>query len=88
MSRLEGLTFVLQLPTSTVFHIKLLVKLFGYFKDATGRQKIIVISPEDIGEISGKGDNTDDWLDNYPDVLEDIYEGLSEPRGLPLRTAV
>ena len=33
-------------------HIKRLVNIFGYLKNATGGQKIIIITPEDIREIS------------------------------------
>ena len=69
-------------------HIKRLVKVFDYFKDAAGRRKIIVISPEDIRYISGKGDNTSDWMGKYPGEKEDIYEVLTEPRGKPLSKKV
>ena len=43
-----------------------LVKIFGYLKSVTGRRKIIVVLPEDIEEINGKGSNTKDWLEKYP----------------------
>ena len=43
-------------------HISWLVKIFGHLQRVTGRRKSIVISPEDMYEISGKGDNTKDWL--------------------------
>ena len=66
------------------YHIKRLVNIFGYLQDTTRRRNIIVISPEDIREISGKGSNTEDWLDNYPDTTEEIYEGLPEMKGNPL----
>ena len=41
-------------------HLNWLVKIFGYLQDATGRRISIVISPEDIRDISGKGANTED----------------------------
>ena len=39
-------------------------------------------------EISGKGDNNAYWLEKYPGVSEEIYEGLPETRGNPLSTTV
>ena len=39
-------------------HIKRLVKIFGYLQKNTRRWKSIFILPEDITEVSGKGDNT------------------------------
>ena len=69
-------------------HLKRLVNIFGYLKDATGIHKSIVISLEDIREISGKGDNTADWLDKYPDTSDDIDEGFPELRGSTLSTTV
>ena len=62
-------------------HLKRLVKIFGYLQNTTGRWKIIGILPEDIMEISGKGSNTADLLENYPGASEDIYEGIPDPRG-------
>ena len=67
-------------------HLKRLVKIFGHLQDATGRCKSIVILPEGIREINGKGDNTTYFLENYTDVTEDIDEGLPEPRDRPLIT--
>ena len=64
------------------------MKTSGYLQSVTGRLKSIVVSPEDIEEISGKGDNMKYWLEKYPGVSEDIDEGLPEPRGHPLRTVV
>ena len=61
---------------------------FDYFQNATVRRKIIVISPEDIREISGKGANAVNWLENYPNASEDIDEGLPDPRGPPHSTMV
>ena len=49
-------------------HLKPLVKIFGYLKNATGRRESIVILSENIREISGKVDNTDDWLEKYPNT--------------------
>ena len=39
-------------------HLKRLVKIFGYLQNPTGRRKSIVILPEEITDVSGKGDNT------------------------------
>ena len=64
------------------------MKIFGYFQNAAGRRKIIVISPEDIRDISGKGTNTADWMEKYPGVTEDIDEVLTDPWGKPLSTKV
>ena len=69
-------------------HLNCQVNIFGYVQDNTGRRKSIVISPEDIREISVKAYNTAYWLDNYPDVTEEIDEGLPDPRGRPLSTTV
>ena len=69
-------------------HLKWLAMIFDYFQDTTGRQKSIVISPDYIRETSGNRANTVDWLEKYPKEMEDIYEGLPEPRGHPLITAV
>ena len=69
-------------------HISRLVKIFCYFKIVTGRRKGIVVLSEDIEEISCKGDSMKDWLEKYPRVSEYIYEGLPEPRGIPLSTSV
>ena len=57
-------------------------------EDANGRRKSIVISPEDIRKISGKGANNSDWLEKYLYDMEEIDEGLPEPRGCPLSTTV
>ena len=62
-------------------HIKQLVNIFGHFQDAIRKQKSIVISPEDISEISGKVANTVYWLDKYPDAAEGVDEGLPDTRG-------
>ena len=64
------------------------MKVLGYLQDATGRQKIIVILPEDIREISGKGANTADWLEKYLNAMEKIDEGLPDTRGNPRSTTV
>ena len=69
-------------------HLSRLVKLFGYLQSVTGRRKSIVVLPEDIEEIIDKGANTKEWLEKYPVELEDIDEGLPEPKGRPLITAV
>ena len=69
-------------------HLSWLVKIFGYLQSVTGRRKSIVLAPEDIEEIIGKGANVKDWLDKYPGALEDIDEVLPEPRGRPLRNSV
>ena len=47
-----------------------------------------MVSAEDIGEIKGKVTDTKLWLENYPDAMEEIDEGLPEPWGEPLRTPV
>ena len=57
------------------------MKIFGYLQNATGRQKSIIISPEDIRNISGKGSNTADWLDKHPDTKKEINEGLLDLQG-------
>ena len=69
-------------------HLKWLAMIFDYFQDTTGRQKSIVISPDYIRETSGNRANTVDWLEKYPKEMEDIYEGIPEPRGHPLSTMV
>ena len=38
-------------------HISWLLNIFGYFQSVNRRRKSIVVSPEDIEEISGKADN-------------------------------
>ena len=51
-------------PFSAAFmegHLSWLVNILGCLRSVTGRRKIIVISPEDIEEISGKGVNVKDW---------------------------
>ena len=42
------------------------MKIFGYLQSITGRREIIVVLPEDIEEIIGKGDNMKYWLEKYP----------------------
>ena len=69
-------------------HLSRLVKIFGYLKSVTGRRKIIIVSPEDIEEISVKGSNVKYWLKKYPDTSEDIDEGIPDPRGRPIITLV
>ena len=69
-------------------HISQLVKIFGYLQIFPGRRKGIFVSPEDIEDISGKGDNVKYWLEKYPGASKEIDEGLSEPSGSPLRTSV
>ena len=69
-------------------HVSWLVNIFVYLKSVTGRRKSIVILPEDIEEISVKGDNVKDWLEQYPDTSEDICEGITDPRGRPFITSV
>ena len=65
-----------------------LVKIFGYLQSVTGIWKSIVIQPEDIENISGKGANVKYWLEKYPNTSEDIDEVLPEPRGYPISTSV
>ena len=67
-------------------HLKRLVSTFGYLQNVSGKRKIVVVLLEDIGDISGQGDNTKYWLEKYPSVTEEIDEGLPEPRGRPLST--
>ena len=69
-------------------HLKRLVKIFGYLQHATGGRNIIVISPDYMMDISGKGTNNSDWIEKSPDATEYINEGLPEPRGSPLSTTV
>ena len=69
-------------------HIKRPVKIFGYFQNAAGKRKSIVISPYDIRDISVKGSNTTDWMKNYHGVTEDIYEVLTNPQVKPLSTKI
>ena len=52
------------------------------------RRKSIVVLPEDIEEIIDKGSNMKDWVEKYPVELEDIDEGLPDPKGRPLSTEV
>ena len=47
-------------------HFSRLVNIFGYLQIVTGRFKCIVVSLEDIEEISGKGANVKYWLEKYP----------------------
>ena len=65
-----------------------MVKIFGYLQTVPEKRKRIFVLPEEIGEISGKGANTKDWLENYPGASEEIDEVLPEPWGRPLRTTV
>ena len=51
-------------------------------------RKSIVVSAEDIGEVSGEGSNFKVWLEKYPDAAEEIDEGLPEPRGNPISSTV
>ena len=57
----------------------MLVKIFGYLKHATGRRKSIIISLEYMRDISSKGYNTTDCMENYPDTMKGIDEELPEP---------
>ena len=52
------------------------------------RKKVRLGMEQVIREISGKGANTEDWLENYPIVSEYIDERLPQPRGIPLSTNV
>ena len=47
-----------------------------------------MVSAEDIGDIKVKGADTKLWLEKYPNVSEEIDEGLPEPQGQPLSTTV
>ena len=38
------------------------VNIFGYLQSVPGKRKCVVVSPEDIEEISGKGVNVIYWL--------------------------
>ena len=69
-------------------HLKRLVKIFGYLQNVSGKHKIVVVLPDNTGEISGKGVNIKDWLENYQGATEEIYEGLLEPQGCRLSTLV
>ena len=69
-------------------HLTWLVNIFGYLQNVHGKRKSIAVFTEDIGEISGEGANTKDWLDKYPVATEDIDEVLPEYWGYPLSTAV
>ena len=62
-------------------HLSRLVKIFGYFQRVTGRRKSIIVSPEYIEDITGKGANVKGWLKKHPGASEDIDKGLPEPRG-------
>ena len=44
--------------------------MFGFLKSVCGKRKGIVISPEDIEDISGKGANMKYWLEKYLGVSE------------------
>ena len=69
-------------------HITQSINIFGYLQSVPGKLKGIVVSPEYIEEISGKGANIKDWLEKYPGASEEIDEVLPEPRGRPLSTTV
>ena len=69
-------------------HLSRLVMIFDYLQNVTGRRKSIVVSPQDIYEISGKGAKIKYWLEKYPKASENIYKGLPYHRGSPLSTAV
>ena len=69
-------------------YLRRLVKIFGYLQNATGSQESIVILPKVYKGDQWKGFNTLYWLDNYPDLSENINERLPEPRGRPLSTTV
>ena len=69
-------------------HLTRLVNIFGYLQCVPGRRKIIVVSPEDIGDTSGKGANVKYGLENYPGASEEIEDPPLEPRGLPFRNTV
>ena len=64
------------------------MKIFGYLQSVYGRRKVIVVSPEDIEEISVKVANVKYWLENIPGESEEIDEGLPYPWGRPLITSV
>ena len=51
-------------------HLKRLVNIFGYLQTVPAKRKSIFVSPEDIGDISGKGANTKYWLEKYPTATE------------------
>ena len=53
-----------------------------------GGGKLFFISPEGIREISGKGANTEYWLEKYPDATEEIDEGITDPQRSPLSNTV
>ena len=53
-------------------HLSRLVKIFGYLKSVNGRHKSIVALPEDIEEISGKGDNMKYWLEKYTETSDTV----------------
>ena len=72
---LEDFTFVFSLTSLNRFlaapkevYLSRLMDIFGYSQNLTGRRKIVVILPEDIDEISGKGANVKYWFKNYPDL--------------------
>ena len=57
-------------------HLTLLVNIFGYLQIVPGKSKGIIVSPEYIEDISGKGDNVKDRLETYPGSTEEIDDGL------------
>ena len=64
------------------------MKIFGYLQSVSGRRRGIVFFLYDIEEISGNGANVKYWLENYTGALDDIDEGLPEPRERPLSTSM
>ena len=69
-------------------HLTFLVKIFGYLQNFSGECRSIAVLPEYIGDISGKGANTKDWLEKGPGDTEEIDDVLPDPRGHPLSTSV
>jgi len=69
-------------------HLKRLIKVFGYLQTVSAERKSIVVSSEDIREVVGEGCNYKEWLEKYPDAMEEIDEGLPEPRGEPITSTV
>ena len=48
-------------------HLSRLVNIFGYLQTVSGRRKCIVVLPEDIYDISGKGVKVKYWLERTPE---------------------
>ena len=65
-----------------------MVNIFGDLKHATVRQTVIVISPDNIRETSGKGFRITYWLNKCPDAMKYIYGGLPYLRRNPLITTL